>query len=590
MRRDSRHLAARVARPESRTFLSSGFVALFVVVLAGATCGENGTQPPKTDGGETPAAAERAQFDLFVFGRVRGTIAPCGCTTEPLGGLQYSFGMMQKDAEPGTWLALEPGSFLYPDPKDPEAPTDAAGWEQAERKATLLQTRFAKLGEQLVSGVGPLDAVSPKGTQALAEHPLPRVAANVTPKSGVAIEPHRITTLKDAGLEWKVGVTAAIDPTLAGADALGEIEAPADAVKREIAAMRAAGVGTTVVLAQGERKFAEQLAKEVDGIDIVVVGIVDGIERERLGTPPTHLGGKTWVVEPGEQMQTVTRLRLSVDAKGGAVPSTASWTIVPAKVQLEAELSRIEERLKKFEADPSADPAFLQRLRDERDQVKAQLSGAPEGAAVAVFEQVKVTCKLPADDEAKQMLVAYDEAIAAANKQRFTGVKPPKPAKGQAGFVGMDACNDCHEDAVAFWKTTVHAGAWETLVEDKKDLDLSCVSCHVTGWRKPGGSELVENAGLRDVQCEVCHGPGSLHVDDAGENLKHITLKTTSSLCSGECHTPEHSDTFQYDAYMRDILGKGHGEEARKALGDGPTGAELRAAGLAKAGGPCKKT
>jgi hypothetical protein len=272
------------------------------------------------------------------------------------------------------------------------------------------------------------------------------------------------------------------------------------------------------------------------------------------------------------------------------VPAVASWSIVPAKAQLEAELARIDERLKKFEADPSADPAFLQRLRDERDQVNAQLSGTPDGNAVAVFEQVKVTCKLPADDEAKQMLAAYDQAIATANKQRFTGVKPPPPKKGHAGYVGMDACADCHEEAVEFWKTTVHAGAWETLVDDNKDFDLSCVSCHVTGWRKPGGSELVENAGLQDVQCEVCHGPGSLHAEDGGDNLKHITLKTTSSLCSGECHTPEHSDTFEYDAYMRDILGKGHGESARKALGAGPTGAELRRAGLEKAGGPCKKT
>ena len=574
----------------SRWFVPSLFVTLFVVVLAGATCGDNGTKVPRDDAGKTAAVAARAQFDLFVFGRVRGTIAPCGCTTEPLGGLQYAFGMMQHSAKPGGWLAVEPGSFLYPDPKDPEAPTDAPGWEQAERKATLLQTRFAKLGDRLVSGLGPLDAASPKGTASLATHPMPRVAANVTAKAGVELAAHRVVTLTDAGLEWKVGVTAAIDPALAGVDALGTVGPAADAVRKEIAAMRAAGVGTTVVLAQGDRKFAEQLAKDVEGIDIVVVGIVEGIERQRLGTPPTHLGFKSWVVEPGEQMQTVTRLSLSVDTKGGAVPAVSTWTMVPAKAQLEAELARIDARLEKFAKDPSADAAFVQRMRDEREQVQAQLAGTPDGEAVAVFDQVKVTCKLPADDEAKGMLKSYDQAIAAANKERFTGVKPPAPAKGKAGYVGVEACSDCHEDAVEFWKTTVHAGAWETLVDDGKDLDLSCVSCHVTGWRKPGGSELVENLPLRDVQCEVCHGPGSLHVEDGGDDLKKITLKTTSSLCSGECHTPEHSDTFEYDAYMRDILGPGHGDSARKALGAGPTGAELRAAGLAKAGGPCKKS
>jgi hypothetical protein len=60
----------------SRWFVPSLFVALFVVVLAGATCGDNGTKVPKDDAGKSEAVAARAQFDLFVFGRVRGTIAP----------------------------------------------------------------------------------------------------------------------------------------------------------------------------------------------------------------------------------------------------------------------------------------------------------------------------------------------------------------------------------------------------------------------------------------------------------------------------------------------------------------------------------
>ena len=59
-------------------------------------------------------------------------------------------------------------------------------------------------------------------------------------------------------------------------------------------------------------------------------------------------------------------------------------------------------------------------------------------------------------------------------------------------------------------------------------------------------------------------------------------------LCQ-QCHSPEHSDTFDYAAYLRDVLGPTHGPERRAALGEGPTGRELRAAGLAAAGGGCKK-
>ncbi len=53
-------------------------------------------------------------------------------------------------------------------------------------------------------------------------------------------------------------------------------------------------------------------------------------------------------------------------------------------------------------------------------------------------------------------------------------------------------------------------------------------------------------------------------------------------MCTG-CHTEQHSDTFQYEAYLRDILGPGHGAAARTKLGNGATGHELRSAALARA-------
>jgi len=63
-----------------------------------------------------------------------------------------------------------------------------------------------------------------------------------------------------------------------------------------------------------------------------------------------------------------------------------------------------------------------------------------------------------------------------------------------------------------------------------------------------------------------------------------VRLAPPDDLCASQCHTREHSDTFQREAYLRDVIGPGHGEAARKKLGDGPTGAQLRKAGLDKAG------
>ena len=85
------------------------------------------------------------------------------------------------------------------------------------------------------------------------------------------------------------------------------------------------------------------------------------------------------------------------------------------------------------------------------------------------------------------------------------------------------------------------------------------------------------------MQCESCHGPASLHVAAKGlEEPTSVHRLVPESTCT-QCHNPHHSDTFQYQAYLRDILGPGHGGEARKKLGDGPGGHALRAAALAKA-------
>jgi hypothetical protein len=96
------------------------------------------------------------------------------------------------------------------------------------------------------------------------------------------------------------------------------------------------------------------------------------------------------------------------------------------------------------------------------------------------------------------------------------------------------------------------------------------VGCHVTGYRQPGGSEVVQNEGLRDVQCESCHGPGSLHIEARGPAARAATIRRTvdGNFCATQCHTPEHSDHFNYDRYLPFILGPGHGRPAGSPMPD----------------------
>jgi hypothetical protein len=602
-------MSDRMTSPTTRSRFSPGSVVGSVLLVAGLglaaaplACkgrgsGQDGASPSansagkpgETDSDDAPTV-ERFEIDLFALGRQLGTIAPCGCTTDPLGGLQYAFGYIEAHSQPGQRLILEPGSFLYPDPEGAEAPTDEAAWAQAHQRAGLLQARFVEL-DGLVSGFGPTDIASPTGPAALAELPLPRVIANLEAGSSVAtVEAHRVVAL---GRGLSAAVTQVVDPELGAAarakpwgTAFPKLRDPVAALT-ELAPALEAATNLQIVMVHGPRELAEQIAREVPGIDVVIMGgVIDNPERGRLGSVPVQIG-ETWLLEPGDRGQTIAHLTLAIDVSVTKGELPGDWVVVPAKSQRVAELARVEDKLGKFRDDPSADAAFLQRLEADRDRLQAELDDPtlPPAPVVVIPEQVKVTCRLEVDDAAKQVLGDYDAWVAERNRDRFAGVRPPAPAAGKAGYVGIDVCADCHTEAVELWQDTAHAGAYATLVTANKQFDLSCVGCHVTGFREPGGSEVVENHHLQSVQCEQCHGPGSLHAEDPSP--ANIQLQAPREVCEG-CHTPEHSDTFEYAAYLRDVLGTGHGADARTKLGEGPTGRELRAAGLAQAGG-CPK-
>ncbi|MCY1072380.1 multiheme c-type cytochrome [Nannocystis sp. RBIL2] len=579
--------------PRPRAF--AGLTALVAsAILACATCGPAGSGPTKTGPVEPPAAPPRLTLDLVAFARVMGAVAPCGCTTEPLGGLQYVFGYLGHDIDPQRRLVVEPGGLLIPDPKGPEAPHDEAAWAQAYQRAGALQERFASLGGSLVSGVGANDLSSPLAQEALKRWPLPRVLANSRAFDALGVVPHRVVDIPgaDGKPALQLGVTAVHETSPEAVKSLGPLEPTTSAAKREVAAMRAAGADVVIVLVHGTRAAAVEVAEGVPGADIVVTGIPEGTEKARLGAPATRVG-HGWVLEPGDQAQTLTRVRLSIDPSAlAALPGPDAWKVQPSAAAQAKELERLDARLAKFRADPAADAGYIARLEQERAALASAMAGdaAPAGAVAVTFEQQKITCKLPVDAAGADALRSYDAWVATQNQQRFAGVKPPAPAKGQASYIGGEQCGACHDKAEEHWATTRHAGAYETLVKVNKQFDLSCVGCHVTGFRQPGGSEVVEVAGLEDVQCEVCHGPGSIHAETPEKAGKAFGIRREAAVdvCLG-CHTAEHSDTFNYEAYLRDVLGAGHGEGRRALLGDGPTGRELRAAGLEKAGGACPK-
>src|SRR4030042_5842574 len=95
---------------------------------------------------------------------------------------------------------------------------------------------------------------------------------------------------------------------------------------------------------------------------------------------------------------------------------------------------------------------------------------------------------------------------------------PPSPpfSKGgnKGGYVGSDACKDCHEKEYnSFMTYAKKSKSFESIERVRKGLTeeeiKGCYFCHTTGYGKPGGFVSPEKTPhLKNAGCEVCHGPG----------------------------------------------------------------------------------
>lgn len=125
-------------------------------------------------------------------------------------------------------------------------------------------------------------------------------------------------------------------------------------------------------------------------------------------------------------------------------------------------------------------------------------------------------------------------------------------------YVGSQACKSCHETEyaifVAYAKKSKSYQSIERLQKGltKEDL-VKCYACHTTGYGQPGGFVSLEKTPhLRNAGCEVCHGPGSIHIQDKSPDS--IIGEPTIQLCN-TCHTSERVKAFRFNPL---IHGGGH--------------------------------
>jgi hypothetical protein len=508
------------------------------------------------------AAGERVAV-LVATAELRGTVEPCGCTSDPLGDVAR-LGTLAKE---GLWL--DAGGLLYPE----GLPPATGGTDQADLKAGLLADVCKGRKAEVALGAEDLR----RGKRGLL---LTRHAANV---KGLPLRPPTVRTV--GGI--RVGVFGVIDRDKARAAGLAAGD-QAEAARAAVARLQRSRAEVIVALLGMERPAARKLLEEVPGIHLGVVGdeVGEGMEE------PEPVG-EALLVAPADQGRraAVIRIHARPEVKMNFFAGPAGHR--RRLERLNARIETLDKQLTDWAADPTADPAFLAArkaelatLKAERDDRELWIPIPPKGSYYS-YELVPVRKSVPRAPDVAARAKALDRAIGALNLARARKEGPPPVDPAQPRFVGVEACQKCHKKAVETWRATRHAHAFQTLLEAGKPYDYDCTGCHVTGWQQPNGANLanVEAAGLINVQCEVCHGPGSRHVAEAGmEEPSSMQRSPDERLCADRCHTRDHSDTFQREAYLRDILGPDHGKALLEKLGAGPTAHQLRAEAKANAG------
>ncbi len=549
-----------------------------VLSLAQSGCHSSKAPEPPLPAKAAASVASRA-IELLVATRVWNTTEPCGCTSTPLGDIARIAAVLE--AAPGRSLLLDAGGLRYEPKVLPQTRQS-----QARLKADFIETTWRELSA--VTMVQPEDLRGSQGIAELAKSQ--RLVANLSGLPDGTAQAKVVRTLQGV----RIGIVGVADPDAQWPAGIS-VSSPAEALSQQLAQLKTEDVSTTIVLTGMPREKVRRLARKFPDVKLWVAGADDNVPDG--AEVPEQLEGAL-LITPGHKGERLYRVQLHPSAQGSLI-----WRLQLTDKQRERQHKVLLERTQQAEKlladlrnDASADPAFVKTRQDELASLRKELAQLSQPAlekdGFVTAELLPIARSLPRDPSVRKKLDALDQQIGVANVQALSG-PPPDALPSSPRFLGNTAClGVCHyhEAAHKLWQATQHSRAYRTLVDVGKQLSYDCVNCHSTGFENPAGSNLLTldkwqtattaptavGPDLRHVGCEVCHGPGSLHAANPGK-VKVPNPRPNASTCL-DCHTPEHSDTFEWKAYARGILGEGHGAATREALGPGPTGKELRQA------------
>lgn len=533
-------------------------IALFVLTVAVVLAACEGCKTPR--GADAPSAEAPPSLRLYVLSDLAGALEPCGCVKDQLGGLDHVGALVAARGDGGAaataLVAAGPTFFM-----DPVLEADRR--EQDITKAKTIARSLAALHLAAIApGRNDLAAGAPMLAELAREAGAPLLAAGAQGIDGAVGHVVREYGALKLGIIGVATLSVPDAPPAEGVRFEGEVR---ERVRSEVAAARAEGAQAVVALVAAGRGEGKRVAEAAPDLVAVVVGSPGGRGEGNTTAPPAERVGEVLVVETANHGQTLAAIDLHARGDSRAFADATGVERIRARERLDGRIKELRTKIVVWEKDPAVSPADLEARRAEvrkLERERAELRDDPPPATGSYLRYVAydVRADVGSAPPVKEQISQYYRFVNERNRELFKDRVPKPAAKGEPAYVGVESCTTCHDEARAVWDKTPHAKAYATLSEQSKEMNLDCVSCHVTGYDKPGGSTVTHVSKLENVQCEVCHGPGSLHARDPAKVAVPVK-KPGPELCAS-CHHPPHVHEFDAAAKLPLVLGPGHGRPA----------------------------
>ncbi len=425
---------------------------------------------------------DKPDLALIVTADQHGYLLPCGCSNPQKGGLErrYNFIQMLKDRG---WpvAAVDLGNV-----PQMTAPADLPNIQG------LIKYRYAMKAMKVMNytavGIGDHEAAMPL-LEVLAEYALnePKpavVSANLKDRSGKFADMAKAWREVDPikGVNFTIGVTGLVGPSVK------------DEMQKKDASL---GFDDSV-------PALNAVLKEMDAkkIDLRVLLYMGSISKGWAGSPP----------EAVACAEAYPQFPLIVAQDDGDLPRTDAVWATNAKTGARTMIVALGEKAKYV----GVVGVYHTNKPGQPFDLRYQLVEMTEDFATPKGQE--------AGQPGLKLMNEYTEELKRDNYLgKYAQRKHPMQATAvgkMPTYVGTERCIDCHPTAGKVWENSDHSHAYQMLVEKAKrpsnrQYDPECIVCHTVGFTYQTGFTSAEKTPkLKNVGCESCHGPGSLHANN----------------------------------------------------------------------------